>query len=201
MERTPGFIGKAGVPFVRQVNINCMAELTLGIQYSAFLSKCLRQGLKDKEGAMVEKPTKSFGIIFLLIAICLVACNVYAQSAQDSFNKAKELLSQMKYDQAFAEVTKAIQADPSVAEYYTFRGQLYQLKSDVASAIADYNKSIELNPNNGEVYYFRAICYNYIKEYDKARSDVRQAQSLGYTVPAFFINELQAAPGGTRSVF
>ena len=104
----------------------------------------------------------------------------------------------MQYDQAFAEVTKAIQIDPSVADYYTFRGQLYRLKSDVPNAVADYNKSIELNPNNGEVYYFRAICYQFIKEYEKAMSDARQAQSLGYAVPSYFISDLQAASGQTK---
>jgi len=150
---------------------------------------------------MSRERLKLFGIISILIAMFLIVSNVYAQSAQDYFNKAKELLAQMQYDQAFAEVTKAIQIDPSVADYYTFRGELYRLKSDVANAVADYSKSIELNPNNGEVYYFRAICYKFIKEYDLARSDVRQAQSLGYTVPAFFINELQAAPGQTKSFF
>ena len=145
---------------------------------------------------------KLFGItVFILVALCMCTCSAYAQSAQDYFNKAKELLNQMQYDQAFAEVSKAIQIDPSVAEYYTFRGQLYRLKSDVPNAVADYSKSIELNPNNGEVYYFRAICYLFIKEYDKARKDVAEAQRLGYTVPAFFINELQAASGQTRSVF
>ena len=150
---------------------------------------------------MFVNPGKSLAILLIMAAVCLVACNAHAQSAQESFAKAKELLNQMQYDQAFAEVTKAIQADPSVADYYTFRGELYRLKSDVANAVADYSKSIELNPNNGEVYYFRAICYKFIKEYDKARSDVRQAQGLGYTVPAFFINELQAAQGETRSVY
>ena len=139
--------------------------------------------------------------LFILSVVCLSIYNVHAQSAQDSFNKAKELLNQMQYDQALAEVTKAIQIDPSVADYYTFRGELYRLKSDVTNAVADYSKSIELNPSNGEVYYFRAICYSFIKEYDKARSDVRQAQSLGYTVPAFFINELQAAPGQSKLIF
>lgn len=151
---------------------------------------------------MVNYFRKLFVIsIFVLLSLCVLTSSVYAQSAQDSFNKAKELLSQMKYDQAFDEVTKAIQADPSVAEYYTFRGELYRLKSDVPNAVADYSKSIELNPNNGEVYYFRAICYQFIKEYDLAMSDVRKAQSLGYVVPSYFISDLQAASGQTKSVF
>jgi len=151
---------------------------------------------------MFAQRRKQFVIsIFILITMFLVVCNVYAQSAQDSFNKAKELLNQMMYDKAFAEVTKAIQIDPSVADYYTFRGQLYRLKSDVANAVADYSKSIELNPNNGEVYYFRAICYHFIKEYDLARKDVSEAQRLGYAVPAYFIQDLQAASGQTKTIF
>ena len=156
---------------------------------------------EEKENAMFVNPGKSLAILLIMAAVCLVVCNAHAQSAQESFAKAKELLNQMQYDQAFAEVTKAIQADPSVADYYTFRGELYRLKSDVANAVADYSKSIELNPNNGEVYYFRAICYKFIKEYDLARKDVSEAQRLGYAVPAYFIQDLQTASGQNKSVF
>jgi tetratricopeptide (TPR) repeat protein len=152
---------------------------------------------------MKAKNRKRFAIGILIIsALCLIASNAFAQSAQDYFNKAKELLAQMKYDQALAEVNKAIQSDPSAAEFYTFRGDFYRnYKGDVASALPDFNKSIELDPNKGEVYYFRAICYYFTKDYNKAWDDVNKAKSLGYEVPSFFINDLTNASSQSKLIF
>ena len=145
---------------------------------------------------MVTNLRKSLGIsLFILIATCVFALSAHAQSAQDHYNKAKESLNQMQYDQSMAEVTKAIEMDPTVAEFYTFRGNLYRNKSDLGNAIADYSKSIEIDPNNGEVYYYRAICYYAIKDYGKAWDDVHKAQSLGYEVFQGFIDVLKSASG------
>ena len=152
---------------------------------------------------MATRFRKASGVgLFVLITTCVFTLSAHAQSAQDHYNKAKELLnqnlyehSQPTYDQAMAEVTKAIEMDPTVAEFYTFRGNLYRNKSDIGNAIADYSKSIQINPNNGEVYYWRAICYYAVKDYGKAWEDVHKAQSLGYTAFGGFIYDLQVATG------
>jgi len=145
---------------------------------------------------MFSKLRKSFGkSILILAAICLIACNVYAQGAQELYDKAKDYLNKGMYDQAIGELTKAIQIDPNFAEAYCLRGNLYRNKSDLASAIPDYSKSIELDPNNGEVYYYRAICYYFTKEYDKAWDDVHKAENLGYKVFPGFIEDLKQASG------
>jgi tetratricopeptide (TPR) repeat protein len=125
----------------------------------------------------------------------LIVCSVYAQGAQELYNKAKELINQGMYDQAIAQITKAIQIDPTVAEFYTLRGNLYRNKSDLEHAIPDYSKSIELSPNNGEVYYYRAICYYSTKDYDKAWNDVHKAESLGYQIFPGFYDDLKNASG------
>jgi tetratricopeptide (TPR) repeat protein len=148
---------------------------------------------------MVGKLRKLFGIsIFILIATCLIVCNVYAQGAQEHYLKAQALITSGKYDEAISELTAAIEIDPTVADYFTMRGELYRNKSDVISAISDYSKSIELNPNSAEVYYLRAICYYSTKEYNKAWEDVHKAQNLGYTIFPGFIEDLQKASGQDR---
>lgn len=133
--------------------------------------------------------------MFILAALCVFIGNVYAEGAKELYNKAQEYLKKGMYDQAIAELTKAIQIDPSVAEFYTLRGHLYRTKTELTHAISDYAKSIELNPNNGEIYYYRAICYTFTKEYDKAWDDVHKAQSLEYAIFPGFIQDLQQASG------
>ncbi|MCX5701812.1 MAG: tetratricopeptide repeat protein [Candidatus Omnitrophica bacterium] len=145
---------------------------------------------------MIDRRVKLLIIsIFILIALCVLMGNVYAEGAKEFYDKAQEYLNKGMYDQAIAELNKAIQIDPSAAEFYTLRGHLYRTKTELTHAISDYAKSIELNPNNGEIYYYRAICYMFTKEYGKAWDDVHKAQSLGYAVLPGFIQDLQQAPG------
>jgi outer membrane protein assembly factor BamD (BamD/ComL family) len=62
-----------------------------------------------KEDKMVSKPRMALGIsIFILISICLIVGNVYAQGAKEFYEKAKAYLNKGMYDEAIAEVTKAI---------------------------------------------------------------------------------------------
>lgn len=132
----------------------------------------------------------------ILTALCVLAGNVYAESAKELYEKAKESLGKFKYDQTIDELTRAIQIDPTVAEYYTMRGELYRNKNELTLAISDYTESIELDPNNWEVYYYRAISYMFTKEYDKSWDDVHKAQSLNEN--ALFpglIQDLQKASG------
>ena len=144
---------------------------------------------------MVIKPGKLFSIILVLFATCLIVGNMYAQGANEHFDKAKDYINKGMYDEAIAEITKAIEIDPNVAEFYKTRGELYRTKSDLGHAIPDYSKAIELDPNDGETYYFRAISYYFTKEYDKAWDDVHNAESLGYKVFPGFIEDLQKASG------
>lgn len=146
---------------------------------------------------MISRRVKLLGIgMCILTALCVIAGNVYAESAKELYEKAIESRNNFKYDQAIEELSRAIQLDPTVAEYYTMRGELYRNKSDLTQAISDYSKSIELDPNNWEVYYFRAISYMFTKEYDKSWDDVHKAQSLNKD--ALFpglIQDLQKASG------
>jgi tetratricopeptide (TPR) repeat protein len=133
--------------------------------------------------------------ICISTAFCVFIANVYAESAKEFYDKAREYISKGMYDDAIAEIAKAISVDPAVAEFYITRGHLYRTKNNLANAILDYSKAIELNPNNGEFYYYRAICCKFTKAYDKAWDDVHKAQSLGYVVLSGFIQDLQQASG------
>lgn len=145
---------------------------------------------------MVSRPKKLWGIgIFILIAICLMACRVYAQGADGLYVKAKDYINQGRYDEAIAELTKVIQINPNLAEAYYLRATLYRNKNDLERAIPDYSKAIELAPDNGEYHYWRAVSYYFTKEYDKSWDDLHKAEALGYAVPSFFIADLKNASG------
>ena len=65
-------------------------------------------------------------------------------------------------------------------------------------AISELSRVLEKNPQNARAYYERGLVYYEKGEYDKARQDIRKAQSLGYDVPAEFLRLLSEASGDIR---
>lgn len=58
-----------------------------------------------------------------------------------------------QYDQAVADYSTAIKANPRYEKAYFNRGNAYYAKGQYDEAIADYGKAIELNPKNPYAYY------------------------------------------------
>jgi len=79
-----------------------------------------------------------------------------------------------RYDDAIAEITKAIQIYPHQA-LYAYRSWTYLDKGDYDRAIADATEAIRINPKFGQVYYFRAKAYAEKGNFTQARADVNMA--------------------------
>jgi len=96
------------------------------------------------------------------------------------------------YDQAIDDFTQAISLHEWEAPYI-LRGNCYLLKGLADKAIADYNKAQSLKPDDGDVYYYRAYAYYQVKQFDKSKADVKQAQQLGKKFDERFLKELEKA--------
>lgn len=94
-------------------------------------------------------------------------------------------------DQAIADLSKAIEINPSYAEAYTERATAYQRKADYSRAIADATKAIELNPSVSLAYRVRGSVYLQQRDYARALADYSKAIELnpnstsGYVGRAF----------------
>lgn len=80
-----------------------------------------------------------------------------------------------EYDQAFSELTKAIEIDPALARAYVTRGQAYNDKGEHDLAIADFTKIIELKPADPHAYCYRGMAYGNKGQYDLAIADYSKA--------------------------
>ena len=105
-----------------------------------------------------------------------------------------------EYDRAISDLTEALKINPKDHKAYWVRAIVYGDKGQFDKAIADLNKAIELDPKYADAYYNRGLNYynrglNYYVEgdYDKAREDIRKAQSLGKKVDPEVLKEIREA--------
>ena len=83
------------------------------------------------------------------------------------------------YDEAIADLTKAIELYSGFAYAYYNRANLMALSGKLPEAFADYSKAIELNPNFAEAYYNRGLIQIYMKDTRKGCLDISKAGELG----------------------
>ncbi len=110
--------------------------------------------------------------------------NSYQRIAIDSdpanrlHNNSKRTYS---YDEAVADLNKAIKLFPGFAYSYYNRGNLLALSGQLPEAFEDYTKAIELNPYFAEAYYNRGVVQIFMKDTRKGCLDLSKAGELGIT--------------------
>ena len=90
------------------------------------------------------------------------------------------------FARAIQEYDKAIALKPDADEAYCNRGVAYGRKGDYDHAIQDFDKAIALKPDLAETYYLRGVTWLFLKEWEKARSDLVAARNRGVDIAAFF---------------
>ena len=81
-------------------------------------------------------------------------------------------------ENAFADLSKAIELDPTDANPYRFRGFLYLRLEKYENALRDLTLAIELNPVKAEIYHHRAQAYFSLNQYENAFADYEMAIEL-----------------------
>lgn len=93
-----------------------------------------------------------------------------------------DLLVQMgRPNEALAERTKAIEADPTNAQAYIARGASYHSMGEHQKGLADRTKAIELDPGNAESWYLRGSARFLLRDYENASLDLSNAAKLSPT--------------------
>lgn len=111
----------------------------------------------------------------LCVLLFALAC---ANPALEHVQQGTAYREQGKFDEAIAEYTMAIKADPNLAIAYNNRGCAYSWKMDYESAMADFSKAIELEPDEAFPYLNRARLYIGKYEEDKAIVDLKKVIEL-----------------------
>ena len=101
-------------------------------------------------------------------------------------NRGNAYVAKGDYDRAIQDYDKAIALKPDDANAYYNRGVVYGAKGDHDRAIQAYTKAIDLNPAYADAYYNRGEAWLFLKEWDKARSDLTMAKNMGLDIAKLF---------------
>lgn len=99
-----------------------------------------------------------------------------ADPANRLYNNSKRTYS---YDEAVADLNKAIKLFPAFAEAYYNRANLRALTGNLPEAYEDYSKAIEIDPAFAEAYYNRGVVQIFMKDTRKGTLDISKAGELG----------------------
>ena len=99
-------------------------------------------------------------------------------TATDHYNRGEAHYFDGEHDQAFSELTKAIEKDPALARAYETRGTAYNDKNEFDLAIADFTRVIEIKPTDAHAYLYRGMAYKNKGEYDLAVADYSKAVEI-----------------------
>lgn len=83
------------------------------------------------------------------------------------------------YDEAIADLNKAVKLAPHLAYIYYNRANLHALSGDMPAAYDDYTKAIELAPQLADAYFNRGLVQIYMKDTRKGCMDLSKAGELG----------------------
>ncbi|MDR4504242.1 MAG: tetratricopeptide repeat protein [Candidatus Scalindua sp.] len=101
-----------------------------------------------------------------------------ADEADIYFEKGLEYYNNERWDEAIAEINKAMALNPEYKDSFYKFGLAHYKGGFYDKAITAYSLSLKLNPNDFRVYCDRGLAYGKNGQYDKAIADYDQAIKL-----------------------
>lgn len=133
----------------------------------------------------------SFIFGFLLASLsCL-----HAQTGEGYADLGLEAMNQKQYEEAEAYFTLAISFEPSLSQYYYFRGAAKMYRRNFVSAIEDFDQAIQIDPDYTFAYRNRGVSRESIDQYSAAIRDFDKAIALDSEDAGTFRNRGVAKAG------
>ncbi len=86
--------------------------------------------------------------------------------------------NRLDHDRAISDFNRAIEIDPSRAEFFLARGSRYHNRGKYKPAVEDFTRAIQLQPDEAAHYFARGRSYHYLDEDDRALADFNRAVGL-----------------------
>jgi tetratricopeptide (TPR) repeat protein len=126
--------------------------------------------------------------------------NKFSGDVQAAFKLGVQLTEEGKYDEALAELNKALEKDPEQPAIHAAIGNVYAKSGKNEEALAAYNKAIGFSPNDPDLYTTVGITMNAMGKIAEAQDAFKKAATLNpaaaaqnyYNLGIIFINSGKA---------
>lgn len=122
------------------------------------------------------------------------AIELLPDSAEAYINRGNAYRNKDDLDRALADYSKAIELNPDMADAYNNCGGIYLVAGAFDRAVQSFTKAIALTPDLAAAYSNRAIAYYNLKDYEKAREDIKALEKLGGKAPPRLMDLLAKSP-------
>lgn len=102
----------------------------------------------------------------------------FCQNGKKFYKAGQDFYDGLKYEDAIAQFTSAIAAEPSNQDYYFSRGLAYEKLLKYEEAKTDYEKILVFAPKNGDAMTQMGLVLNRMKKYDEALTVLLKATKL-----------------------
>lgn len=102
-----------------------------------------------------------------------------AGAADSAVKRGKKLLSERRFDEAFAEFESALRQDPNNLSAHLALGRLKARQGDLDGALRHFRSAIEIDPTKIQTYLHSGRVYLRLNQLDKARESFENALRLG----------------------
>ncbi|MGZ3866953.1 MAG: tetratricopeptide repeat protein [Bacteroidia bacterium] len=112
------------------------------------------------------------------IALFKDLADKYPTSYHAQFSLGKSMADAGDTTNAMIYFNKSIQLDPTVADPYFFRGNMFYGRKDFTNAIADFKNAVAINPKYNQALYNLGICYNNTGNFTEAENALTKALAI-----------------------
>ncbi|UCD83323.1 MAG: tetratricopeptide repeat protein [Deltaproteobacteria bacterium] len=163
----------------------------------------LDDAIRAYQQALRLKPdyTKAFynlGTVYLNKGMLDEAIKEYQQalslepdSPKAFYNLGNAYADKGMLDEAIKEYQQALRLEPDYAEAHMNLGVVYSNKGMLDEAIREYQKALEIKPDYAEAFYNLGVVYYFRKQYNLSKKYIKNAERLGYLIPAEFLEMLE----------
>ena len=117
-------------------------------------------------------------VVLLFLALPAFAQEQTAPSTPGSYDEAKRLFDDGKYEEAIAKLDLMIEQTPDSKNAFLLRGTSYDYIGQYDKALEDYTRAIELDPEFVAAYNNRGSVYITTEQYEKGLPDLNRALEL-----------------------
>lgn len=113
--------------------------------------------------------------------LLLLSFSTFSQTANEHLQNGLNLYESKNYASALVEFTKAIELEPTYADAYIFRGNVYYSLGEFALAVSDYAKGVELGTKADFFYEYKGNANSTLGNHAQAVKDFNRAISINNT--------------------